>query len=132
MRGFKEVYRVARIAIDRNFLVKALSSGVSIVDIGGPVYHFNHAGSYRASRELYAGREAEAPWGNKRWHSQGVVYDNPKNWGLGDAPWRQESEHASVLEFSWDAVPPLVDLRRVVLPVSRRGGPTPGRYVSQS
>jgi hypothetical protein len=132
LRGFNEVYRVARIAIDRNFLVKAFSSGLNIVDIGGPVYHFGHVGSYRASRKLFEGREAEAPWGNKRWHSQGVVYENPENWGLRDAPAREEGERVSVLEFSWDAVPPLVDLRRIVLPESRHDGPRSGRHMAQS
>jgi hypothetical protein len=132
VRGFNEVYRVAKIAVDRNFLVKVLSSGLAIVDIGGPVYHINHEGSYRASRSLYEGREKESPWGSKRWHSQGVVYNNPDTWGLRDAPSRQENEQSTVLDFSWDAVPPLVDLRRIVVPVSRRGGPMPGRYVAQS
>jgi len=132
VRGFNEVYRVARIAIDRNFLVKAYASGLDIADIGGPVYHFNHVGSYRASRRFYEGREAEAPWGNKHWHSRRVVYDNPENWGLRDAPVRAESERACVLEFSWDAVPPLVDLRRVVLPAARHDQPTHGRHMAQS
>lgn len=130
VRGFNEVYRLVRFGIDRNFLVKALSSGLAIVDIGGPVYHFNHADSYRSSRDLWAGK-SDAPWGHKRWHSQGVVYDNAESWGLRDAPSRQ-SDRCTFLDFSWDAVPPLVDLRRVVLPVSRSGGPTPGRYVAQS
>src|SRR4030095_3174289 len=44
MRGFNEVYRAARIGIDRNFIVKALSSGIAIEDIGGPVYHISHPG----------------------------------------------------------------------------------------
>jgi len=132
LRGFNEVYRVARIGIDHNFLVKALSGGIPIADIGGPVYHVNHQGSYRLSRNVYAGREAEAPWGNIRWHSRGVVYDNPPYWGLERAPVRPRHEHSSLLEFSWDAVPPLVDLRRIVLPVARTGFPYPGRYVEQS
>jgi hypothetical protein len=132
IRGFNEVYRVAKIAIDRNFLVKALSAGLQIVDIGGPVYHFNHAGTYRSVRDRYAGREDEAPWGNRRWHAGGVVYENPDSWGLRDAPAHQDADGCMVIDFSWDAVPPLVDLRRIVLPVARRGGPTPGRYVAQS
>lgn len=131
MRGFNEVYRVARIGVDRNFLVKALSLGLTIEDIGGPVYHVNHAGSYRLTVHDYEGREAEAPWGNRRWHSSGVVYSNPPTWGLSQAPERQLADGVWFLEFSWDAVPPLVDLRGVVLPVSRLGGPRPGRYVSR-
>ena len=36
-----------RVGIDHNFLVKVLSDGLTIRDIGGPVYHLNHLGSYR-------------------------------------------------------------------------------------
>lgn len=128
IRGFNEVYRVARIGIDRNVLVKALSSGIAIADIGGPVYHENHAGSYRVSPDAYAGREHEAPWGDRRWHSAGVSYSNPDTWGLALAPSRPIAPHVEQLDFTWQAVPPLVDLRRVVLPVARLGGPPPGRY----
>ena len=132
IRGFNEVYRVARIGIDRNFIVKALSSGLQVADIGGPVYHVNHEGSYRLSRNVYAGREAEAHWGNRRWHARGVVYVNPTSWGLRDAPMSEQSPGCWRLDFSWDAVPPLVDLRRVVVPAARRGRPTPGLYVGRS
>jgi hypothetical protein len=127
--GFNEVYRVARIGIDRNILVKALSSGVRVADIGGPVYHENHAGSYRLDPTAYAGRETEAPWGDRRWHSGGVSYVNPPTWGLAAAPVREVGERTWYLDFSWAAVPVLVDLHRVVLPVARPGGPAPGRYV---
>ena len=126
--GFNEVYRVARIGIDRNVIVKALSAGLRIADIGGPVYHVNHVGSYRLQPDAYAGREADAPWGDRRWHQGGVSYVNPPTWGLGQAPLRHAGDRCWYLEFSWAAVPPLVDLRRVVLPVARRGGPVPGRY----
>ena len=126
--GFNEIYRVARIGIDRNVLVKALSSGLRIEDIGGPVYHVNHVGSYRLQPDAYAGREDQAPWGDRRWHQGGVSYVNPPTWGLAEAPMRQHDERCWYLDFSWAAVPPLVDLRRVVLPVARRGGPVPGRF----
>jgi hypothetical protein len=129
IRGFNEIYRVARIGIDRNILVKALSSGIAIEDIGGPVYHVNHVGSYRISPAAYAGREAEAHWGDRRWHSGGVSYSNPTTWGLGRAPLRTAEEGVYCLDFSWEAVPPLVDLRRIVLPVARPGRPMPGHYV---
>lgn len=129
VRGFNEVYRVARIGIDRNLLVKALSAGLTIEDIGGPVYHVNHAGSYRLQPDAYAGREAEAPWGNRRWHSNGVSYVNPESWGLAHAPARQTRDRLWHLDFAWEAIPPLVDLRRIVLPVARSGGPPPGQYV---
>jgi hypothetical protein len=127
IRGFNEIYRVARIGIDRNVLVKALSSGLRIVDIGGPVYHVNHVGSYRLQPAAYAGREGEAHWGNRRWHQAGVSYVNHDGWGLGNAPVRRLGA-ASYLDFTWAAVPPLVDLRRAVVPAARIGQPTPGRY----
>ena len=129
IRGFNEVYRVARIGIDRNVLVKALSSGLRIADIGGPVYHENHAGSYRLNPKAYAGRETEAPWGDRRWHSGGVSYVNPPTWGLSEAPVREIGDRVWYLDFSWTAVPPLVDLQRIVLPVARGDGPPPGHYV---
>ena len=132
MHGFNEVYRVARIGVDKNFVVKALSMGLAVEDIGGPVYHVNHAGSYRITAREYDGREAEAPWGDRRWHSGGVVYVNPPTWGLAHAPIRRLAPHLSYLDFSWEAVPPLVDLKRIVIPASRQGGPSPGRYVSRS
>jgi hypothetical protein len=128
IRGFNEVYRVARIGIDRNVLVKALSTGLTIADIGGPVYHVNHVGSYRLDPTAYAGREAEAPWGDRRWHSTGVSYVNPPTWGLSEAPTRKQSERSWYLDFSWDAVAALVDLRGIVVPVARCGGPVPGYY----
>jgi hypothetical protein len=127
--GFNEVYRVARIGVDRNILVKALSSGLRIADIGGPVYHENHEGSYRLNPTAYAGRETEAPWGDRRWHSGGVSYVNPSTWGLSDAPVRAIGDRTWYLDFSWEAVPPLVDLQRIVLPVARAGSPLPGHYV---
>jgi hypothetical protein len=127
--GFNEIYRVARIGIDRNVLVKALSSGLRIADIGGPVYHENHEGSYRLNPTAYAGRETEAPWGDRRWHSGGVSYVNPPTWGLSEAPLREIGNRVWYLDFSWAAMPALVDLQRIVLPVARPGGPAPGQYV---
>lgn len=129
IRGFNEVYRVARIGIDRNILVKALSSGLTIADIGGPVYHENHEGSYRLNPNAYAGREEVAPWGDRRWHSGGVSYVNPPTWGLALAPERSLGDRVVRLDFSWEAVPPLVDLRSIVVPAARQGLPVPGHYV---
>lgn len=126
--GFNEVYRVARIGIDQNFVVKALSAGLSVRDIGGPVYHINHPRSYKLTRDAFKGREHEAHYGDIRWHSREVVYVNPPTWGLAAAPERLDSLQKSSLQFSWDAVPPLVDLRRVVLPAARVGTPYPGSY----
>lgn len=129
IRGFNEIYRVARIGIDRNVIVKALASGLEIRDIGGPVYHQNHEGSYRLNPKAYEGREAEAPWGDRRWHSNGVSYVNPSTWGLANAPAKPIAEQCSYLEFSWEAVPPLVDLRGILVPAARAGLPAPGQYV---
>ena len=115
LRGFNEVYRAARSGIDLNFLVKAYGSGVAIAEIGGPVYHINHVGSMRISKALYTS-STETPWGNLRWHSRHVVYSNGEGWGLADAPERQLEDGSTYLEFDWKAVPPLVELQRVVLP----------------
>ena len=104
--------------------------GVSLAEIGGPVYHITHEGSYRTTAKEYIGREHEAHWGDRRWHSAGIIYVNPPTWGLADAPMRQDAERHWCLDFSWGAVPPLVDLKRIVLPVARVGGPVPGRYRS--
>jgi hypothetical protein len=123
MRGFNEVYRVARIGLDHNFLVKAYSNGYPIEDIGGSVYHVNHPGSFRITRRIYSGREHEAPYGDSRWHATKVTYFNPEQWGLADAPSRDLGGGRTWIEFDWRAVPPLVDLKRVVLPPARVGLP---------
>ena len=114
LRGFNEVYRVAKIGIDRNFLVKALHSDVPITDVGGPVYHVNHVGSYRGSTALYQDRQAEAPYGDRRWGSGSVVYENPEDWGLARAPMEQMSHLLARLHFDRAAVPPLMEHHRVV------------------
>jgi hypothetical protein len=119
LRGFNEIYRLARIGTDLNFLVKAYSSGFHIVDIGGEVYHTSHVGSFRLTRNVTPD-EIDASLGTE-WPARRVIYENPETWGLRDAPERQLDEGAVWLDFSWDAVPPLVDLRRLVLPVARAG-----------
>ena len=129
--GFNEVYRAGRFGVDRNFLVKAMSSGLAIEEIGGPVYHISHEGSFRDNRPAHAGLDHDAHWGKTRWHSRGVIYANPPTWGLAEAPMIPTGANRSTLDFSWDAVPPLVDLKRVVLPVARLGKPFPGEYVSK-
>jgi hypothetical protein len=117
LRGYNEIYRAGRHGVDHNFLVKAHGAGVPIEDIGGPVYHINHVGSYRISKALYRDNPKDAPWGDNRWHSRHVVYSNPDRWGLGDAPARQLPDGSVSLDFDWRAVPPIVELRRVVLPI---------------
>jgi hypothetical protein len=116
LRGFNEVYRVARAGVDVNFLVKAHGAGVPIKDIGGPVYHVNHVGSFRISKTLHAEDRSNTTWG-RRWHCRDVAYNNPDGWGLADAPSRQLANGVTYLDFDWQAVPPLLELRRVVLPV---------------
>jgi len=119
LRGFNEVYRLARAGIDHNFLVKAYGCGFRIADLGHSVYHVNHQGSFRISKTILQDDTAQATWGNRRWHSRHVVYDNPEDWGLGNAPEGDLPGGARYLDFDWKAVPPVVDLRRVVLPLRR-------------
>ena len=120
LRGFNEIYRVARIGIDVTFLVKAYASGYPIADCGAPVYHTNHVGSFQLSKNVVEGQAAEASWGT-RWPSRSVIYENPDSWGLAAAPERQTGAGILSLDFDWAAVPPLVDLRRIVLPPARGG-----------
>jgi hypothetical protein len=122
VKGFNEVYRLARLAVDHNFLVKAYSHGLPIADIGSPVYHVSHIGSYQLSKNSLSVGQAEALWG-ARWHNKEVIYDNPETWGLSEAPVRQRDDRTTYLEFDWNAVPKLADLRRVVLPISRTATP---------
>jgi hypothetical protein len=119
--GFNEVYRVAKIHIDGNFCVKAHSSGMRLVDIGSPVYHVGR-GTLHAQIGAYRNRPEEAPWGNIRWKSD-VVYANPSDWGLAGAPARRLDAFSWYLDFDWQAVSPMVDLKRVVLPATRREMP---------
>jgi hypothetical protein len=119
LRGFNEVYRAARSGIDLNFLVKAHGAGYPIADIGGPVYHINHVGSFRISKAAYRDDPGDTPWGNIRWHSRHVAYNNPDGWGLSEAPSRQLSDGTVFLDFDWRAVPPIIELRRVVLPAKQ-------------
>jgi hypothetical protein len=45
-----------------------------------------------------------------------MLYDNPANWGLGDAPVVQRDERHLRVEFDDRAIPPLVALRRLTRP----------------
>jgi hypothetical protein len=116
LRGFNEVYRLARAGPDLNLLVKAYGAGIPIVDIGGPVYHGNHLGSFRVSKSLHGEDLSQTAWGG-RWHARHVVYNNPESWGLSDAPCRSLRDGVSYLDFDWRAVPPFVELQRVILPM---------------
>jgi hypothetical protein len=117
LRGFNEVYRTAKIHIDGNFCLKALSSSVRLVDIGAPVYHVGR-GTFHAQRGRYRDRLHEAPWGDARWNSE-VIYVNGPEWGLRWAPERALDGRTTMLDFDWSAVGPIVDLKRVVLPTAR-------------
>lgn len=119
LRGFNEVYRVAKIGVDANFSAKAYASGYPVADLGAPVYHLNHVGSYQVMKHMYRHRQTEAPWG-QGWNTW-VIYDNPSGWGLGLATERPLSERMHFLQYLPEAVPPLVDLRRVLLPPLRAG-----------
>ena len=123
LRGFNEVYRVARAGIDQNFLAKAHGAGHPIEEIKGPVYHVNHVGSFRISK---AGHEhsSDTPWGKLGWPSRHVTYNNPDGWGLGGAPARQLPDGTMFLDFDWKAVPPLIELRRLVLPARQAAAET--------
>ena len=119
VRGFNEVYRVAKIHIDSNLCFKAHSCGVRVVDIGAPVYHVGH-GTLNAHAALYRDRPGDAPWGNIRWNNE-IIYHNPDDWGLARAPQRMLDTMTTYLDFDWSAVPPAVDLRRIVLQAARVG-----------
>jgi hypothetical protein len=114
LRGFNEVYRVAKIHIDGNFCLKAHASGLPLTDIGFPVYHVGR-GTLHAQVGLYRDRPEAAPWGDKRWKSD-VVYANGPEWGLASGPERQLDACTRFVDFTWDAVGPMVELQRVVLP----------------
>jgi hypothetical protein len=118
VRGFNEVYRVAKIHLDGNFCAKVFGNGYPIVDIGAPIYHLNHVGSFTVTRGIYADRPHEAPWGHNRW-KWGVIYENPEDWALQRAPALQIDDNTTWLDFTWDAVPSLVDLKRLQLPAAR-------------
>jgi hypothetical protein len=117
--GFNEVYRAAKIHIDGNFCVKAHGSGVRVEPLDAHVYHVG-LGTLYANHPKYQARPDLAPWGDIRWRSD-VVYDNHPAWGLAEAPTRQVTAGIHYLDFDWKAVPPMLDLRRLVLPASRLG-----------
>jgi hypothetical protein len=118
LRGFNEVYRPAKVHMDSNFCLKAYSAGLTIQPLEAPVYHVGR-GTLNSQVRLYAQRPGEAPWGDRRW-KHGVIYENDERWGLGGAPIRATRPGVHFIEFTWDVVPPLVSLRRLLLPAARR------------
>ena len=118
LRGFNEVYRPAKVHMDSNFCLKAYSSGLTVTPLDAPVYHVGR-GTLNSQVKMYEARPGDAPWGDRRWR-YGVIYENDDNWGLWQAPMRTVKPGLHFLEFTWAAVPPLVSLRRVLLPAARR------------
>ena len=110
LRGFNEVFRVAKIHIDANFCHNALGCGVLVVDTGTRIYHFGE-GTFQAQRPLYGLHGVNAPWG-QQWH-KAVRYRNRANWGLGDAPLVRRSDRHFRLQFDPAALPPIADLASV-------------------
>jgi len=110
LRGFNEVYRVAKIHIDANFCMRALAGGLLLADTGAQVFHVG-AGTFLAQRGVFMNQPAVAPWGGP-WHKQ-VLYENPSNWGIADAPAVTHGPRRLRLDFADRAVPPLVSLRRI-------------------
>jgi hypothetical protein len=119
LRGFNEIYRVAKVHMDSNFCVKAYTAGLRLEPIHAPVYHVG-AGTLNSQAGLFRDRPGDAPWGDVRW-KHNVIYDNDEGWGLARAPITTLSDHLHFVEFEWAAVPPLVQLKRVVLPPARTG-----------
>jgi len=119
LRGFNEVYRSVRAGLDRNVIVRALSAGLPLVDIGGPVYHVNHVGTFRSTSKQSAHANAASTSAGEQWNANAIVYENLASWGLGDAPETPLGDGLTRLEFSWSAVPPLVNLRGILLPAQR-------------
>ncbi len=119
VRGFNEVYRVAKVHLDSNFCLKAYSAGLTLTPLDAAVYHVG-LGTLNSQMGLYRDRPGDAPWGDTRW-KRSVVYENDRDWGLWRAPILELRPGVFRLEFRWDAVPPIVDLRRVVLPPARAG-----------
>ena len=84
LRGFNEIYRVAKVHMDSNFCMKAYTSGIPLMAVDTPVYHVGE-GTLNSQAGLYRDRPGEAPWGNVRW-KHNVIYENDEGWGLGRAP----------------------------------------------
>ena len=120
--GFNEIYRLSRSGVDANLVTHAVSSGIRVVDIGGPVYHLHHDRTTQVLKARPAGSDALELYGNKSWRYRDVVYRNRQTWGSAQAPERTIGPRRTYLDFSWDAVPPLVDLAGIVVPSTRASG----------
>jgi hypothetical protein len=117
LRGFNEVYRVAKVHMDSNFCRKAHSSGLTLEPLDAPVYHVG-LGTLNSQKGLYVDRPWDAPWGNSRWNYE-ILYANDDRWGLWGAPMTTVRPGLHYLGFSWASVPPLVALGRVEVPAAQ-------------
>ncbi len=113
LRGFNEVFRAATLHIDANFCYRARAQGLLLTDTGLNVFHVGE-GTFDAQRAAYRDHPHDAPWGAD-WCKQ-ILYENPPNWGLGDAPVVSVGPQRFRLEWDTRAVPPLVALRGVRAP----------------
>jgi hypothetical protein len=116
LRGFNEVYRVQHDGEDDALVVKAAGAGCPIQSLGAPVYHIQPAPEGARPSD---GRHDHVTVGMPPQRSRSVTYNNGESWGLSAAPERALGPHRVWLEFDWRAVPPLVDLKGVVLPPLR-------------
>ena len=110
LRGFNEVFRVARIHVDANFCYHAAAHGMALVDTRMHVFHFEE-GRFAAQRSASQLPQDAAPWGADRYKQ--ILYDNPASWGLGDAPLERRGANHVRLEYDHRATPPLVALQRI-------------------
>jgi hypothetical protein len=108
LRGFNEVFRVARIQVDANFCFHAAAHGMALVDTRMHVFHF---GRFAAQQSASQSPQDAAPWGADRYKQ--ILYDNPASWGLGDAPLERRGANHVRLEYDQRATPPLVALQRI-------------------
>ena len=116
LRGFNEVYRAARAGIDTNFMVKVHGAGIPIVEIGGASITSTtwEACGYR---KRFTRQSFRVALGRPRLALRaGDVQQSRTSGGWRQAPSRQRPDGSEFLDFDWRAVPPLVDLRRIVLP----------------
>ena len=107
LRGFNEVFRVARIHVDANFCYHAAAHGMALVDTRMHVFHFGRFAARSASQLP----QDAAPVGADRYKQ--ILYENPESWGLGDAPQERRGANHVRLEYDHRATPPLVALQRI-------------------
>ena len=110
LRGFNEVFRVARIHVDANFCYHAAAHGMALVDTRMVVFHLGE-GRFAAQRSASQLPADPAPGGVDRYKQ--ILYKNPESWGLGDAPQERRGANHVRLEYDHRATPPLVALQRI-------------------